>query len=65
MLDRYARARERDIRARASVIDLFNRVCKSGLPMVQSVRTAGLKAVYDLAPLRRGIMRAGLGRTSA
>lgn len=61
MLDRYARAREGDIRARAAVIDLSNRVCRSGEAPVQAIRLAGLKAVYDLAPLRRAVMRAGLG----
>ena len=61
MLDRYARARETDIRARAAVIDLFNRVCRSGEAPVQAIRLAGLKAVYDIAPLRRAVMRAGLG----
>lgn len=61
MLDRYARAREGDIRARAAVIDLFNRVCRSGEAPVQAIRLAGLKAVYDIAPLRRAVMRAGLG----
>ena len=61
MLDAYERARARDIHARARVIDLFNRVCKSGDVQVQALRLAGLKAVHDIAPLRRTIMQAGLG----
>lgn len=60
-LDRYARARERDIAARARVIDLYNRLCRSDAPPVQALRSAGLKLVHDLAPLRRGVMRAGMG----
>ena len=65
MLDRYAQQRERDIALRGRAIDLFNRVCKSGEPAVQALRRAGLKTVYDLKPLRRGIMRAGLGVRSS
>lgn len=61
MLAAYEATRERDIRARAAVIDLFNRVCRSGEVPVQALRLAGLKAVHDIAPLRRAVMRAGLG----
>jgi hypothetical protein len=28
---------------------------------VQALRLAGMKAVHDIAPLRRAVMRAGLG----
>lgn len=61
-LARYAKARERDIHARARVIDLYNRVCRSDAPPVQALRSLGLSVVHDLAPLRKGVMRAGLGR---
>lgn len=61
-LDRFATRRARDIRARASVIDLYNRLCRSEAPPVQALRSLGLTLVHDVAPLRRGIMRAGLGR---
>ncbi len=58
----YARLRERDIALRARTIDAFNRLCQSGAAPAQRVRSAGLKAVHDIAPIRRAIMRAGLGR---
>lgn len=61
VLEAYARARRADIAARARVIDLFNRVARSGGAGMQAVRLLGLKAVHDIAPLRRGVMRAGLG----
>lgn len=61
MLTRYAANRARDIKARATVIDLFNRICRSDAEPVQALRTAGLKAVYDITPVRRAIMQAGLG----
>jgi 2-octaprenyl-6-methoxyphenol hydroxylase len=61
MLKTYARSRERDIALRARAIDMFNRICRSGEAPVQALRTLGLRAVYDIAPLRRGVMKAGLG----
>ncbi|RPE71901.1 2-octaprenyl-6-methoxyphenol hydroxylase [Pacificibacter maritimus] len=61
MLNTYAQARHRDIKARAKVVDLFNRVVRSDAPLLQSVRLLGLKTVHDIKPLRLGVMRAGLG----
>lgn len=61
MLDAYARTRSRDIAARARAIDLLNRVCMSGAVPVQSLRLAGLRAVHGITPVRRAVMRAGLG----
>ncbi len=61
----YARSRHGDIRARATAIDLFNRVCRSGAPPIRALRSTGLIATHDLAPLRRLAMRAGLGGVAA
>ncbi|MGB5557942.1 MAG: FAD-dependent monooxygenase [Paracoccaceae bacterium] len=61
MLAAYARARHTDIARRARAIDLFNRITRSGDVGLQSLRLAGLKAVHDVAPLRRKIMQAGMG----
>ncbi len=61
MLSGYARARAGDVHARAAVIDAFNRLCRSDHAPIQALRSAGLKAVHDLAPLRRAVMAAGLG----
>lgn len=61
MLAAYEKTRARDIQARARVIDIFNRVCRSGQPAVQALRLAGLRSVHDLAPVRRAVMKAGLG----
>ncbi|MEK6216194.1 MAG: FAD-dependent monooxygenase [Boseongicola sp.] len=60
-LDDYAKQRAHDIRLRANTIDLYNRVCRSNNPPVQSLRSLGLRLAHDITPLRRGIMRAGLG----
>lgn len=61
VLDAYARARQGDIARRVAAIDLFNRVTRSGLPALQSLRLTGLKAVFDAAPVRKAVMRAGMG----
>lgn len=61
VLAAYDAARKPDIAARARVIDAFNRVARSGEVAMQAVRLAGLKAVHDIAPVRKGVMRAGLG----
>ena len=61
LLDRYARAREKDIAARAFVVDKFNRVVRGNDGLLKAIRLMGLKTVHDLAPLRKGVMRAGLG----
>lgn len=61
MLNAYETARSTDIARRARVIDLFNRVAGSGDSFLQGARLLGLKAVHDLAPMRKRVMRAGLG----
>lgn len=63
-LDAYAKQRSRDIHTRARVIDLYNRICRSDAPPVQALRSLGLKMVHDIAPIRQGVMRAGLGQRS-
>ena len=60
-LDKFARVRARDIAARARVIDLYNRICRSNAPPIQALRSTGLRMAHDIKPLRRTIMRAGLG----
>ncbi len=60
-LDAYAKRRARDVAARARVIDLYNRLCRSNLPPAQAARSLGLKLVHDVSAVRRGVMRAGMG----
>jgi 2-octaprenyl-6-methoxyphenol hydroxylase len=61
MLDAYARARQGDLRLRVTGIDMLNRVSMSGAPGLRGLRAAGLRVLHDVAPLRRGLMRLGLG----
>ena len=57
----YAKGRTNDVAARAHVIDLYNRLCRSDAPPAQALRSLGLKLVHDVVPIRRGIMKAGMG----
>jgi 2-octaprenyl-6-methoxyphenol hydroxylase len=61
-LTAYEKSRHTDIRARAKVIDAYNRICKSNAPPVQALRRTGLQLVHDILPLRQAIMRAGMGQ---
>ncbi|TRD21742.1 FAD-dependent monooxygenase [Palleronia caenipelagi] len=60
-LERYATSRARDIHLRSRTIDLYNRLCRSDAAPLRKARQVGLKAMHDLAPLRRKIMQAGMG----
>jgi 2-octaprenyl-6-methoxyphenol hydroxylase len=57
-LGAYARAREPDIRLRAFGIDALNRVSIGGLGPLRSL---GIRAIHDVAPIRHALMRLGLG----
>ena len=61
MLDAYERLRRRDVALRLAGIDLLNRTSIAGLAPVQSLRAAGVAVLHDVAPLRRAVMRLGLG----
>jgi len=61
MLDKYQRARMLDIRARVTGIDLLNRAAMAENPRLRDLRRAGLKTLHDTVPVRKILMRAGLG----
>ena len=61
MLARYQRERMRDVHLRVAGITLLNRTSQSGLPMLQTLRAQGLQALHDIIPIRRGVMKLGLG----
>ncbi len=65
MLDRYARARWPEVRARVTGIDLLNRASMAGAPGLRDLRAAALRALYGVAPLRRVLMQAGMGARAA
>jgi 2-octaprenyl-6-methoxyphenol hydroxylase len=61
MLDAYGRARAADLRVRVAGIDMLNRVSMSKGAGLGGLRAAGLRVLHDVAPLRQGLMRLGLG----
>jgi 2-octaprenyl-6-methoxyphenol hydroxylase len=61
MMTAYHRRRWPEVRARVTGIDLLNRASMLGAPALRDLRGAALKALYSLAPVRRGLMKAGLG----
>ena len=61
MLDSYARRRHPDIRLRVAGVEALNRASMSQSPALRDLRAKGIEALYGLAPVRRGLMRLGLG----
>jgi len=61
MLGEYARQRMRDIRLRVAGIDALNRASMAGGPVLSRLREEGLKLLHDVVPVRRALMRTGLG----
>ena len=61
MLQAYHKARHLEVQARVTGIDLLNRASMMGAPALRNLRAGALDALYALAPLRRTMMRVGLG----
>ena len=61
MLERYHRRRYADVRMRVTGIDALNRASMAGSRPLRDLRAVGLNALYGVAPVRRGLMRLGMG----
>ncbi len=61
MLDAYHKARYSDITLRVQGIDLLNRASQVSDPTLRDARAMGLNALYSMGPVRRRLMRLGLG----
>jgi 2-octaprenyl-6-methoxyphenol hydroxylase len=61
MLDAYHRARHPDIRLRVTGIDTLNRASIAGSQTARDLRMAALQALYAATPIRKALMRKGLG----
>ncbi|HBD90074.1 MAG: 2-octaprenyl-6-methoxyphenyl hydroxylase [Rhodobacteraceae bacterium GWE1_64_9] len=61
MLDAYHRKRHLDVQTRVMGIDLLNRASQIGAQPLRDMRATALDALYSVAPVRRGLMRAGIG----
>lgn len=60
-LRRFDRARRPEAYARLLGIDALNRTSQAGLRPLRDLRAAALGGLYGIAPVRRMMMRAGLG----
>ncbi|MBL4928676.1 UbiH/UbiF family hydroxylase [Fuscibacter oryzae] len=61
MLDAYHRARHLEVMARVTGIDLLNRTSMLSAQPLRDLRAGALNAFYSLSPVRKTLMRAGLG----
>ena len=61
MLAAYARARHLDVHLRVAGIDLLNRASMLAPQPLRDIRAGLLNALYSVAPVRRTLMKAGLG----
>jgi len=61
LLAAYQRRRYPEMAARVAGVDLLNRAAQAEAQPLRDLRRAGLKAIHDVAPLRRLAMRWGLG----
>ncbi|MDR7124064.1 UbiH/UbiF family hydroxylase [Pseudotabrizicola sp. 4114] len=61
MLDAYHRKRHWDVQARVTGIDALNRASMMGAQGLRDLRATALNALYSAAPVRRTLMKAGLG----
>lgn len=61
MLDTYHRRRHAEVAARVTGIDALNRASMLGAPALRDVRAKALDVLYSVKPVRRTLMRAGLG----
>ncbi len=61
MLQTYHRRRWPEVKARVTGIDALNRASMIGAPNLRDLRATTLNALYSAAPVRKSLMRAGLG----
>jgi 2-octaprenyl-6-methoxyphenol hydroxylase len=61
MLDTYHRKRHLEVQARVTGIDALNRASMMGAQGLRDLRATALNALYSVAPIRKTLMRAGLG----
>ncbi len=61
MLDTYHRKRRLEVQARVAGIDLLNRASMIHAQPLRDLRAAALNVLYSASPVRKTLMRAGLG----
>jgi 2-octaprenyl-6-methoxyphenol hydroxylase len=65
MLDAYDRARQADVHSRSFAVEMMNRSLLSDFLPVHALRGLGLQFAASFGPLRRALMRQGIGPDSA
>ena len=63
LLQRYHRARHAEVLARVTGVDALNRAAMAEAQGLRDMRMRALNAIYSVTPVRRVMMRAGLGAT--
>jgi len=61
MLETYHRKRHLEVQARVTGIDALNRASMMGAQPLRDLRAGALNALYSAAPVRKTLMKAGLG----
>ena len=61
MLAAFERKRHLEVKARLAGVDLLNRTSMLGEPFLRDLRAGTLNALYSLGPIRKTLMKAGLG----
>ena len=61
MLHAYQRRRHLDMQVRVAGIDALNRASMAADPGLRDLRAAALQGLYGMAPLRKALMRTGMG----
>ena len=61
VLDSYHKARINDVRLRVSGVSLLNHMSSAQSQIFQDLRSSGIKVLHGLKPLRKNLMRFGLG----
>ena len=61
VLAAYARRRHPQVMLRAAGVDALNQASMAGSDPLRALRAAGLRALHDIAPVRRALMRLGVG----
>ena len=61
VLEKYHLTRINDVRLRVNGISMLNRASLGTLPLLKRLRPLGIQTLHGSAPLRKGLMRLGLG----
>ncbi len=61
MMQTYERRRHPEVALRVRGVDALNRTSMLGAPSLRDLRAKGIEALYSLTPLRKSLMKLGLG----